>query len=103
MKKTLSKTEAEKQIEEFFHHIKEKKPQEIKKMQRLAMSYKIKLGERKKTFCKKCLHPYIEPSIRIKNDRITLTCENCGKVVRWKFTEDNILTKNDIKEEECEC
>jgi RNase P subunit RPR2 len=103
MKKTISKTEAEKQIEDFFSHIKGKTSKEIKKIQRLAMSYKIKLGERRKTFCKKCLHPYIEPGIRIKNDMITITCENCLSKSRWKFKEDNILTRNDPGEEECEC
>jgi RNase P subunit RPR2 len=102
MKKTLSKTEAERQIDEFFHHIKEKTPKEVKKIKRLAMSYKIKLGERKKLFCKYCFNPYIAPGVRIKDDMITITCEDCKKVVRWKFKEDNILTKGEF-EAECEC
>lgn len=85
MKKKISKKEAEKQIEEFFYHISEKKPKEVKKIKKLAMSYNIKLGERRKLFCKGCFHPYIQPSIRIKNDIITTICENCKNKARWKL------------------
>ena len=84
MKKTLSKTDVEKQVEEFFLKIIDKTPKEVKKIKRLAMAYSIKLGEKRKTFCKKCFMPYKDASIRIKNGLITMTCGNCKNKSRWK-------------------
>jgi RNase P subunit RPR2 len=103
MKKKISKKEAEKQIEEFFYHISGKKPKEVKKIKRLAMSYNIKLGERRKLFCKKCFSPYKEPSVRIKNDFITITCDDCGHKNRWKFEGELDLSSIIHNEEGCEC
>ncbi len=84
MKKKLSKTEIEKQIEEFFLNIRNKTSKEVKKMKRVAMAHNIKLGEKRKLFCKKCFTPYKNSKISIKNKAITLTCENCGHKNRWK-------------------
>jgi len=84
MKKKISKTEAQKQIEEFFSKIQEKTPKEVKKIKRLAMAYNLKIGEKRKMFCKKCLAPYNDFSIRIKKGRIITTCGNCGYKSRWK-------------------
>ena len=84
MKKT-SKTEAKKEIDEFFKDIKNKSPKEIKKIKRLAMSKKIPLKEKRKLFCKKCLSPYKNPKIRIKNKIKSIKCENCGYISRWKI------------------
>jgi len=83
--KNLSKTEAIKEIDDFFLKIKNKKPEEIKKIKKLAMSYNLPLRERRKTFCKKCLNPYIKPKIRIKKQMKSVICEKCGFVSRWKF------------------
>ncbi len=85
MKKKLSKTEDKKTIEEFFQDLKEKTPEEVKKIKRLAMQHNIRLGNRKKLYCKKCYNPFKEPSIRIKNEMITITCENCEHKNRWKL------------------
>ena len=85
MKKTLSKLEAKKQVEEFFLDIKNKNPKEIKKIKRFAMAYNIPLKEKRKLFCKKCLGPYKTPKIRIKNKMKSVECENCGGVGRWKL------------------
>ena len=43
------------------------------------------LKEKRKLFCKKCLNPYQMPSIRIKNDKLTISCENCEYKSRWKI------------------
>ena len=86
MKKTLPKTEAKKQIEEFFENLKNKTPKEIKKIKRLAMSYNIPLKEKRKLFCKKCLNSYSgKEKVRIKNNKKIIECENCGNVSRWKI------------------
>jgi len=84
MKTKLSKKQAEREIQNFFIRIHEKTPGEVKRIKRLAMAHNIKLGEKRKTFCKKCFEPYKFPSIRIKNDMITITCEQCENKSRWK-------------------
>ena len=85
MIKKNSKTEAKKEIDEFFKLIASKKAKEIKKIRRLAMSHKIPLKEHRKTFCKKCLEPYIGPSIRVKKGFIHITCDICEDKSRWKI------------------
>ena len=85
MKKIISKTEAKKQIEEFFKNIKNKSPKDIKKIKKLAMGHKIPLKENRKLFCKKCLHPHKEPSIRVKNGLIKINCGECDYTSRWKI------------------
>jgi len=82
--KKISKTEAKKQIQEFFENIKNKTPKEIKKIKKLAMKYNLPLKEKRKLFCKKCLAPYKNPKIRIKNKMKIITCQECGYVNRWK-------------------
>jgi RNase P subunit RPR2 len=100
MKKKLSKKETQEHINEFFFHIKEKSPEEVKKIKKLAMSYNIKLGDKRKLFCKKCFEPFIEPSCRIKNDMITLTCDHCEHKNRWKF-EHELNLSEETKPKEC--
>ena len=86
MVKKISKTLAMKEIEKFFLDIKNKSPKEIKKIKRLAMSNNIKLKEKRKLFCEKCLIPYENPKTRIKNKIKSITCDNCKSVSRWKIT-----------------
>ncbi|MCK4647362.1 hypothetical protein KAT24_00335 [Candidatus Pacearchaeota archaeon] len=83
--KKPSKTEAKKEIKEFFSNIKDKTPKQIKKIKKLAMKNNIALGNLRKKFCKKCFFPYKNPKIRIKNNTKSVTCENCGYVVRWRI------------------
>jgi len=87
MAKKISKSEARKQIKEFFESIREKTPEQVKKIKKLAMSQNIKLGDKRKLFCKKCLSPYKNSSVKIKDDFITITCENCSYKNRWKAKE----------------
>ena len=83
--KKLTKSEAQKQIEDFFNDIQNKNPKEVKKIKKLAMRHNIKLGEKRKLFCKKCFSPYKEASIRIKNDILSMNCGNCSYTARWKI------------------
>ena len=85
MKNKISKTEAKIQIQEFFSGIKNKNPNEVKKIKKLAMSHNIPLKELRKTFCKKCLSPYKTPKIRINKGIKSLTCENCRYISRWEI------------------
>ena len=85
MKKSLSKTEARKNIEDFFLEIKSKTPKQIKKVKRLAMAHNLPLKYRRRSFCKKCFGAYKSPKIRIKNKKKIITCEKCGYVGRWNL------------------
>tara|TARA_Y100000296_G_scaffold79484_1_gene103493 strand:+ start:1343 stop:1609 length:267 start_codon:yes stop_codon:yes gene_type:complete len=85
MKNKLSKTQVKKQIQEFFLDIKNENSNDVKKIKRLAMSQNIPLKELRKKFCKKCLVPYKNPKIRIKNKIKMITCKNCNYISRWKI------------------
>ena len=99
MVKKLSKTLATGEIQEFFSDMKNKTPKQVKKIKKLAMSHNIKLGDKKKLFCKKCLTPYMHPSIRIKNDMITIICDSCEYKNRWKFKGNlNLGFKKEVEE-----
>jgi RNase P subunit RPR2 len=83
--KKLPKIQAREEIEEFFSNIKDKTPKQVKKIKRLAMRHSIKLGDKRKLFCKKCLSPYKNSKTRTKNSIKSITCENCGHVSRWRI------------------
>jgi RNase P subunit RPR2 len=85
MPKKISRTEAKKQIEEFFLNIKGKTPKEVKKIKKLAMGFNLPLKEKRKTFCKKCLSLYKVKKIRIRNKIKSVVCGNCGYVSRWRI------------------
>jgi hypothetical protein len=81
--KKISKSEAKEKIEEFFKNPQDKKPEEIKKIKKLAMHYNLKLGDKRKKFCKKCYSTKIRIK-SIKNNIKTVNCEN-GHISRWKI------------------
>jgi len=81
----LSKKEAEEKIKSFFVHIKNKTPEEIKKIKKLSMKYNLKLGGLRKNFCKKCLTTYKNPEIRSNKNFKSFKCKECGYVNRWKI------------------
>jgi RNase P subunit RPR2 len=85
MIKKISKTKAREKVEEFFSNIKSKTPKEVKKIKKISASYNIKLRDKKKLFCKKCLAPYKNPKIRIKNKMKITKCKECSYVSRWKI------------------
>jgi len=83
MRKKLSKKEVEEKIEDFFKDIEKRKPEEIRKIKRLAMHYNIKLGEKRKKFCKHCYSPKLKVK-GIRRGMKIVECEACGKISRWK-------------------
>jgi len=85
MKSNLSKTEAKEKIKNFFENIEGKSPKDVKKIKCLAMSKNLSLKEKRKLFCKKCMKPYKNPKIRVKNKIKSVECENCGTISRWKL------------------
>ena len=82
--KPKNKKEAEKIIGEFFSNLNNKKAEEVRKMKKLAMHYKIKLGDKRKLFCKYCYN-ILKGKIRIKKKIKSVVCANCGKISRWKI------------------
>ena len=81
-----SKKEAEEKINHFFAHIKNKTPEEIKKLKKLSMRHNLKLGKLRKSFCRKCLHPYSgKEKIRIRDRIKSVECKKCGYISRWKI------------------
>ena len=80
----LSKPEAVKKIEEFFKNIQNKTPKEIKKIKRLSMKYNIKLGDKRKKFCKKCYSTKLKV-IGVKKKVKSVLCEDCKNISRYKL------------------
>jgi len=83
MKYQLSKQEAQEKISRFFER-ESFTNEEMKKIKRLAMKFKIKLGFYRKKFCKKCLFQ-LKGRTRISKTHKTIICKNCGYKNRFKF------------------
>ncbi len=82
MEKT-TKEEARAKVEEFFTDLRNKSPEQIKKIKKLAMKYNLKLGEKRKGFCKKCYSSLEKAEVRIKNGKKIVKCRNCSQISRW--------------------
>lgn len=80
----LSKNEAKEKIEDFFKNLKNKNPEEIRKIKKIAMHYNIKLGDKRKKFCKKCYSSNLNVK-SIKNKIKTVECKNCRNISRWRI------------------
>jgi len=82
----LSKSEANNKVEEFFKNIENKTPKDVKKIKRLAANSNIRLREKRKLFCKKCLIPYAgNEKTRISKGIKSVECGNCGYISRYKI------------------
>jgi len=80
----ISKNEAKEKIEEFFLDLKNSSPEEIRKMKRIAMHYSIKLGNKRKKFCRKCYSPNLKVK-SVKNKVKIVECQNCRTTFGWKI------------------
>jgi RNase P subunit RPR2 len=76
MKRKISKTEAKEKISSLFSK-KSFSPEELKKIKRLAMKYRISLREHRKKFCKKCFTK-LKGKIRVSKTHKTTICVSCG-------------------------
>jgi RNase P subunit RPR2 len=74
MKKELNKTQAREKIEQFFS--KPFTPEQLKKIKRLAMKFNLKLGDKRKLFCKKCLNP-LAGKLSVTKSHKTVECKFC--------------------------
>ena len=85
MKKAMSRTEAKNKIDGFFQRGKFDR-EEMRKIKRLAMKYRIPLKEHKKQFCKKCLSE-LKGKTRIKKEFKIVECGNCSHRNKFKMHE----------------
>ena len=86
MKTKITKQEAKKKIEEFFER-ENFTAEEVKKIKRLAMKFNIKLGNKKKKFCRKCLSK-LKGKTRVTKIYKTIECEKCGQLNRLFFPKE---------------
>ena len=84
MKLRLTKKQAEEKIEDFFKKY-SFKSEDLKKIKRLAMKYKIKLKDKRKKFCKKCLSQ-LRGKIRISKTHKTIICQSCRYGNKFKLS-----------------
>jgi len=82
MKKEMSRNEAREKIEEFFNQ-KDFKPEEVKKIKRLAMKHRIRLREERKKFCKRCL-AQLRGKTRVAKVYKSVECEKCGFLNKFR-------------------
>ena len=83
MKSKLSKSQAEEKISQFFQKESFTK-EEMKKIKRLAMKFKIKLGNYRRNFCKKCLSK-LKGKTRVSKIHKTIICKDCGYKNRFRL------------------
>jgi RNase P subunit RPR2 len=83
MGKEMTKAEAMRQIEEFFSR-RDFSSEEMIKIKRLSMKFRIRLGDRRRNFCKKCLSK-LSGKTRITKSYKTVECKNCGCINRSKI------------------
>lgn len=76
MKEKLSKTEVQEEITSLFSKS-DFKPEEVRKIKKLAMKHSIKLGDYRKLFCRKCLNP-VRGKLSITKTHKTIACGFCG-------------------------
>ena len=81
----MNNEEAEKKINDFFKKKEELKQEDVKKVKRLAMKFNIKLGEKRKRFCKKCFADLKGGKIRVTKKFKIVECRKCGFKNRWRI------------------
>jgi len=91
MKTKLSRREALEKIEEFFKRG-EYDAKDVKKIKRLAMKFKIRLVDKRKKFCKKCLSKLREKT-RVGRVYKSVECEACGFLNKFRMKKGKVDSK----------
>ena len=81
----LSKTEVKKKIENYFSRNKIAS-KETRKIKKLAMKHRIRLGEYRKRFCKKCYADLRDARVRVTKNSKIVNCSSCGFVNRFRIS-----------------
>ncbi len=85
MRKALSKTDALKKIESYFKEGKLEREQ-TRKIKRLAMKYRIRLGKYRARFCKKCYADLKSGRVRVTKTHKSISCSECGFLNKSRIT-----------------
>ncbi len=85
--KKLSKKEAQEIVQEFFEN-QRIEPSRVKKIKTLAMNHRIRLGEYRKKFCKKCYVDLTLGTVRLNKKHKQVICGVCGTVNKWIIKKD---------------
>jgi RNase P subunit RPR2 len=83
VKNKITKSEVKKRIDEFFKS-ESYSAEEVKSIKRMAMRYKIRLGEYRKLFCKKCLSK-LKGRLKVSKTHKTVKCVNCNAENKHKI------------------
>ena len=86
--KKLNRKDAQVIVQEFFDNSQRIEPSQVKKMKTLAMTHRIRLGEYRKKFCKKCYVDLTLGTVRVNNGSKILTCGVCGTINKWIIKKD---------------
>ena len=86
--KKLSKKEAQEIVQEFFDNSQRIEPSQVKKMKTLAMAHRIRLGEYRKKFCKKCYVNLTLGTVRISKSSKQVICGVCRTINKWIIKKD---------------
>ncbi|MBU3913377.1 MAG: hypothetical protein KKE50_04770 [Nanoarchaeota archaeon] len=78
----MNKKQAEEKINEFFEKKHDK--EEVRKIKKVAMKYRIKLKDSRKKFCSKCFSMNLKFR-KVKSNIKTVECSECGNLMRWKL------------------
>ena len=84
MKTNLNKTQAKEKVDSFFKKQSFTK-EEMRKIRRIAMKFKIRLKDKRKTFCKHCLSQ-LKGKTRISKGYKTIQCSFCNYKNRFKIS-----------------
>ena len=83
--KEISKKEVQKIIEEYFSG-NEIDSEKTKKIKTLAMANRVRLGEYRKRFCKKCYSDLKLGKTRISKTHKQIICNNCKFINKFKIS-----------------
>lgn len=72
----MSKKEVQEKIDDFFSG-RDFSSDDARKIKRLAMKFKIRLGNYRRKFCKKCFSP-LKGKTRVTKTHKTVVCSRCG-------------------------
>ena len=78
----LTKKQAEEKINVFFE--KKHSKEEVRKIKKISMRYRIKLKEFRKKFCSKCFSMNLKFK-KVKKNIKTVECSECGNLMRLKL------------------
>jgi RNase P subunit RPR2 len=82
--KEFTKKEIEDKIRLFFQK-ENLESDEVKKIKKLSMTHRIRLGEYRKRFCKKCFSDLMNGKRKISKEKVIVICKKCNLKNQYKI------------------